>query len=487
MKTYKIIRYTTLAALLTLSFGCEETLQEEIFSQLSPENFLTTQEGIKSVLDAAYAEGYINGYSHHSVRNIDEWCTDIEWETGGGENRIAVLMIDFTWDATVGWMYGDMWQKPYRAIRDANTVLENLETANISDESKTLFEAEARFIRAMSYYHLYTWFGPVPLRKSTTETLELPRASEEDLLNFIETEIIATIPGLPMPGAELQYGRVNKGGGRAFLCKYYLNTKQWQKCADMASEIINMGTYELYPDYAEMFKVQNERNNEFILVFPEIPNTPGNNYINGAFPAAFAKDPISGLEMQSNWNNWAAQYRLYDRFYNSFEEEDNRKSLIINHYINSSGDTVSLLNEDNTRSFKYWPDPNAISNEHGNDIAEIRYADILLARAEALNQLNGPGQESIDLINSVRTRAGLSGYVLGDFGSAEALNEAILNERGWEFYSERKRRQDLIRMDKFISSAQERGVSNAKPTHVVFPIPQAALDANPMLKQNEGY
>jgi hypothetical protein len=473
--------------LLSLSVGCEDALNEEVFSQLSPENFLTTQEGIKSVLDAAYAEGYLNGYSHHSVRNIDEWCTDIEWETGGGENRTAVLMIDFTWDATVGWMYGDMWQKPYRAIRDANTVLENLEAADMPDNTKSLFEAEAHFVRAMSYYHLYTWFGLVPLRKSTTDELELPRASQEELLAFIESEMLAAIPVLPDPGSELQYGRVNKGGARGLLTKFYLNTKQWQKCVDMASEIMGMGTYGLYPDYAEMFKVQNERNQEFILVYPEIPNAPGNNYINGAFPTAFAEDPVSGLKMQSNWNNWAAQYRLYDSFYNSFAANDKRKALILTHYINTAGDSVSLLNENNTRSFKYWPDPNAISNEHGNDIAEVRYADILLARAEALNAMNGPNQESIDLINLVRDRAGLLGYSLADFPSKEALNDAILQERGWEFYSERMRRQDLIRMDNFISSAQARGVANAKPMHRVFPLPQAALDANPMLTQNDGY
>jgi hypothetical protein len=122
-----------------------------------------------------------------------------------------------------------------------------------------------------------------------------------------------------------------------------------------------------------------------------------------------------------------------------------------------------------------------------NDIAEVRYADVLLARAEALNELDGPNQESIDLINLVRDRAGLPGYSLAEFPAKEDMRDALLQERGWEFYSERIRRQDLIRMGKFISSAQARGVTNAKPTHVVFPIPQAALDANPELEQNDGY
>lgn len=487
MKTLNILKYKALLLLLLVSAACSDALEEEVFSQLAPGNFLTTQEGIKSVLDAAYAEGYLNGYSHHSVRNIEEWCTDIEWETGGGENRTAVLMINFTWDASVGWMYGDMWQKPYRAIRNANVVLDNIEMTEMSDAERAVYIAEARLVRALSYYYLHSWFGPVPLRKSTEDELELPRASEEEMRQFIETELLAAITDLPNPGEEQAYGRANKGGARALLSKFYLNTKQWQKAADMALEVMNMGDYSLYPEYSMLFRVENERNQEYILVYPQIPNTPGCNYINGAFPGGFAYHPESGLTFQSSWRNWAAQYRLYDSFYDSFEEGDKRMDLIIDSYVNNNGATVSLLGNNNTRSFKYWPDPAASGNDHGNDVPGVRYADILLSRAEALNELNGPNQESIDLINMVRERADVDLLDLSDFASTEELRMHLLDERAWEFFTEGKRREDQIRMGTFISSAQDRGVTNAKPTHVLFPIPQAAMDSNPLLVQNDGY
>lgn len=483
----KILKYKLIVLGLGLLCGCSDLLDEELFSQMAPENFLTTQEGIKSTLDAAYAEGYQNGYSHHSVRNIEEWCTDIEWETGGGENRTAVLMINFTWDASVDWMYGDMWLKPYRAIRNANVVLENVESADISEELRRTYTAEARFVRALSYYYLHSWFGPVPLRRSSEDEIYLARPSEEEMRQFIESELLAVIPDLPAPGAEQAYGRATNGGARALLGKFYLNTRQWQKAADMAKEVMDMGNYALYPDYAMLFRVENERNSEFILAFPQIPNVPGNNYINGAFPDGFASHPETGLTFLTSWRNWAAQYRLYDSFYNSFEEDDKRMDLIIDSYINGQGNTVSLLNNNNTRSFKYWPDPNGLGNEHGNDVPAVRYSDILLSRAEALNELNGPNQESIDLINSVRDRAGVELLALSDFTSTEQLREHLLNERAWEFYSEGKRREDQIRMGTFVSSALDRGITNAKATHELFPIPQAALDANEMLVQNEGY
>jgi hypothetical protein len=101
--------------------------------------------------------------------------------------------------------------------------------------------------------------------------------------------------------------------------------------------------------------------------------------------------------------------------------------------------------------------------------------------------MNGPNQESIDLINEVRDRAGIPNLELSQFASKQALNDTILQERKWEFYFEMKRREDLLRHDKFISSAQARGIGGAEERDVLFPLPQDAMDANPELEQNEGY
>ncbi|HEX5552983.1 MAG TPA: RagB/SusD family nutrient uptake outer membrane protein [Chitinophagaceae bacterium] len=488
MKYFQYILFIALLMSLFAMESCKKMLDEPVYSQLAPGNFLTTRDGIESVLNAAFSEAYFSGGFEHGVRNFGNQCTDIEWETGGGENRGAVQMINFTWDASLA-EFEVYWEREYRAIRNANEVLDHVgNVTSMTDQEKTLCSAEARFVRALSYAHLYDWFGPVPLRSSEADTLELSRATKDEVQSFIASELLAIIPELPDPGKEANYGRPNKGAAMALLCKFYLNTKQWQKCADMAQKIIGLNDYKLYPEYADLFKVENERNKEFILVDPQIPNGSGNWYINGAFPPGFYKDPVSGLTMQSNWNNWAAQYRLYDAFYNSFGPGDKRKSLIISRYINKAGDTVSLLNSNDTRSFKYWPDPNAISNNHGNDVPEIRFADILLSRAEALNEIEGPNQESIDLINEVRERAGLSDLLLSDFTSKDMLRNHLLKERGWEFYNERAiRRQDQIRMGTFISSAIARGHANAKPYMVLFPIPQQSMDSNPKLVQNSGY
>lgn len=479
--------YTAACLVCLLFAGCEKQLQEHPYSQLVPDNFLTSVSGITSVLYAAYArEGELAGQAAvKGCISIQEWCTDIMWETDGSDNRVASQIVNFTWDPSTPWFFSMLWAPPYDAISYANDVLDHI--GNLKDATPaqvTGLEAEARFIRAISYYHLYLWFGPVPLRTSGSDSLQLSRATDGQMRAFIESELQAVIPVLPDPGKEAAYGRANKGAAMAFLCKFYLNTKQWQKCADEAQQIMDLNYYQLYPDYVQLFHVEHEINREFMWVRQASTLGPGNVWMSSVYPPAFAEDPKTGQKLIGN--NFGAQYRLLDGFYNSFEAGDTRKDLILTSYVNKQGKTVSLLGQDDTRSFKYWPDPNNQNNQNGNDIPEIRYADILLSRAEALNELDGPNQESFDLINRVRERAGLADIGAADYGTKESLRDHILAERGWEFYSEGLRREDLLRMGKFIPGALARG-KNAQEYRKLFPIPQQAMDSNPALVQNTGY
>lgn len=164
-------------------------------------------------------------------------------------------------------------------------------------------------------------------------------------------------------------------------------------------------------------------------------------------------------------------------------------------YYNSKGVLVDLTGKDNIRLFKYTPDINAVANDHGNDIPVFRLADIILARAEALNELNGPSQEVLDLLQEVRDRAGLTDKLsLGTF-TKESLRDRIFQERSWELAGENHRREDLIRQGKFIEVAKARAikqygesVSGKIDEHfLVFPIPQTEIDANKLCRQNDGY
>lgn len=138
------------------------------------------------------------------------------------------------------------------------------------------------------------------------------------------------------------------------------------------------------------------------------------------------------------------------------------------------------------RNFKFKEDLTATGANSGNDFPVIRYADILLARAEALNELNGPNAESTSLLNQVREKAGITQFSIEDFESKDTLRAAIFRERLWEFSAEELQRQDLIRQGIFIQRAKDRGLT-AQDFQVLFPIPQSEIDKNSNLIQNEGY
>ncbi|MCF3108849.1 RagB/SusD family nutrient uptake outer membrane protein [Niabella sp. CC-SYL272] len=481
---------TAFSCTLLLATSCKKFLEEKIYSQLAPDNFLNTEDGIKSLLNDAYARA-ANMNTNNSIYVIapQEWTTDILYQSGDNVERDARNFINFSWDPTIDFISNN-WDAPYQAIRDANLLLKSIDAVPVSSQAKAAYTAEFRFLRAISYYKLYCFFGPVPLRTEATSELQLKRATDHEMKQFIESELVAAATALPDPGGKLPYGRAHKAAALGFLCKFYLNTQQWQQCADVAAQIMNQFHYGLFGDYQMLFSVANERNNEYIWVRPAMASSDratANSWMNTAFPDNFAEAPALGVKFLSTYVNWPNEFRIYDAFYNSFESGDKRRNLLVTSYTNTSGQTVSLLGNDNIRSFKYLPDPNAQGASHGNDIPEIRYADILLSRAEALNELSGPSQESLDLINLVRNRAGLGNIKMSDVVSKEFLRDHILKERGWEFYSEGHRRMDLIRMHRFVPGALARGKTNARPFHVLFPIPQAVMDSDPLLIQNEGY
>jgi starch-binding outer membrane protein, SusD/RagB family len=462
--------------LLLFAFSaCEKALNEDNFSQLSTEDFLRTESGIKALSISAYSNAQYVAFPMNARIDFAELPTDIMYQAGGGVAGNAAQLYNFTWESTMAWFNGEGWNKPYRAIRDANVILEKVDKAPLTDAKRKVYQGEARFIRAYAFYLLYDWYGPVPLVTSSTPSTTIQRATDVEMQSFFEKEFTEAASLLPV--MQTEYGRATKGAALGFLTKFYLNSKQWQKCADAAQKVIDLGVYDLYPDYVDMFKVENEINKEFIFVSPCVNIAgQGNQWMAVSFPATYPR--------LNNQASFASNYKLYDAFVNSFAATDKRKGCILTSYKTSTGVTVPLLGKNESRSFKYFPDPNSLNADAGNDIPELRYADILLSRSEALNELSGPNQESITLINRVRTRATVTSYTVGSF-TKESFRDAILNERLWEFFTEGFRRQDLIRQGKFISNAVARG-KNAKDFQVLFPIPQPEIDVS-HIQQNNGY
>lgn len=477
------IKIGWIAIILLLLSSCEDFLKEEVYTQYDPATFLQTEQGINSVLVASYELMHVTPFSRDRMVILNELEGDIMWEWGGSLEAIVAPLMTFNWDSQ-NIIFENPWRQYYQSIRNANSLLDNIDKVTVlSADILKQYKAEARFIRAADYYYLWELFGPVPLITTAAElNLEPLRATDEEFNTFITSELQAAADDLPL--TQSLYGKATKGAAFALLGEYYLNSLQWQNAADLNKQVMDLNIYKLYSDdIKNMFAVQNEKNVEVVFTSPALVPDHGNGYMAHAFPPNY---PV-----QSNWVNYGAQFCVYNDWVKTYHPSDKRLGWFLFTYTEPNGTVHDLWNPNDlgraVRCFKYVPDPNAVGAGHGNDIPTIRYAEVLLNRSEALNELSGPNQESVDLLNQIRRRAGVPEYSVSDFPSNDALRDALLDERGWEFVVEGHRRMDLIRHGKLISRAIVRGATNAKDYMTRYPIPLNEIMTNPNLVQNTGY
>lgn len=481
IKSLKIL--LCLALICSVHTSCEDLLDEETFTVLSPDDFFNTGDDLDVVLNSVYGEIRYSDIKRDGV-TLQEVNTDIAFERGGGIFTFNETMEEFTWTSSHQWLR-NMWELRYRTIFRTNVVLDNASSIEMEEVRKSQAIAEARFLRAFNYYLLYDLFGPVPLiTESQTAVTDRPsRASEEEIISFIENEIIASAEALPVEPRNGQFGRATKGAALGILAKFYMMTKKWQDAASATQEVMDLGVYDLFTqgDRTELFSPENQRDNEFIFVAVMSDNPDditGDGWLSHVVPRGYQwQYPPRVI--------FAAEYKIWSAFLELFEPEDERLNAFLFEFVNEQGETI-VLGEDNARSMKYPEYPNQGISRSSDDFPFLRYADILLSRSEALNEINGPNQESVDLLNMVREAAGVSTFSVADFPAKEDLRDFLLDERGREFHTEALRRQDLIRHGKFVEMARERGKS-AMDHHVRFPIPQTEIERNSNLTQNEGY
>jgi hypothetical protein len=179
-------------------------------------------------------------------------------------------------------------------------------------------------------------------------------------------------------------------------------------------------------------------------------------------------------------------------FMETFESADKRLDGILTSYTNKNGEQIEKGQGKLVRgaypAFKYSLDPNQQGEGSTNDWIVFRYADVLLMLAECINENEGPTVEAINLVDRIRVRAGLLPLTGDKTSSKDALNRAILMERGHELYAEGFRRQDLIRHGKYIEEALKLVGSLSAPHKVRFPIPRSIVqESKDKIVQNEGY
>ncbi len=372
-------------------------------------------------------------------------------------------------------------------------------------------EAEAKTLRALHVFNVNDLFGQVPFRQPGENLLLAPQVlTSEEAINLVISETEASIPNLPDGPNTL----ATKDMAKVLLMKAYLNKGVYadraapkfdngdmQKVVTLADEIINSGKYSLDDNYFDNFAPNNNAvSSENIFTIENVGGSRSNIRNHWFCTLHYNQNP-------SGWNGFAT---LSD-FYDSFEENDVRRSSPYSDMTETSGITagflagqqydqngtalndrkgnpliftpeVALIETGNNlevtgiRVIKYPIDYNNGDNAD-NDLVVFRYADVLLMKAEALFR-TGNAAGALAIVNEVRTARSAS-----SLGALDLDN--LLAERGRELYWEGWRRQDLIRFGKFLDAFQEKPAVSAD--RLVFPIPSAALAVNPNLVQNSGY
>lgn len=479
-----------------LAVAC--SLEREDYTEIYPETFFKTESDLELAVNTLYYSfnmGDWNGvyradYSGYQVAS--DLTTDATWCNWGWESDEYYY---HQWTGTTGGVQSKFYDlyAGYNFLSKARNTIRRIEASPVADNLKARYIGEARALRGWYALFLYDLFGPVPVASDDVlddpETfVYLPRLTDAEYDAMMEDDLLKAIDLLPeIPAAR---GRMGKGAARMILLKYYMIRGKFDKAEPIARDLYAMeGQYGLVSDYASIFSVENAANNEVILQICGNVNASGTvNYMT----AECLPGDMAWAEKAEGWGGYIMPWDFYD----GFEAGDTRLACVYDHYTSKSGEDVPRSSLRGAVVLKYALDPNMQGSQSSNDLVVYRYSDVLLTLAELINRNNGaPTAEAYALVNRVRSRAGL-GNLPGAL-TYEQFNDALLAERGHEFYFEGLRRQDLIRFGKYVEYANARidaanaaGQSffNVDESHNRFPINKTFIDeSRGAVKQNPGY
>lgn len=470
----KIVSGLLLLSLSACSGLLEEVPQDTLVSSI----FFRTQSDALAGMNAVYGRLNKNMYNRIFALYTDEFTDDMT--AGIGVNNAFIRAIDNFAHTPVNDRIDLAWQEHYDGVNRANEVIAKVPLIDMNTQLRDRIVGEAKFVRALLYFNLVRLFGQVPLvlaPTSSTEGLNVEQASVDAIYNQIIKDLTEAEAILPLSYTGSDVGRAPKGAASGLLAKVYLTRQQWALAAQKCKEIIDSNVYSLWDDYAKVFQVGTENQREALF---SVQFASGLSNGNSMMVLAMPRGKVPGLT-----GNEADVPT--DDLVNAYEKGDRRKDVTIRNTLVVGGTTYTFTN----CFFKYY-DPATFSNsgDSGVNYPVLRYSDILLMYAEALNEQTGPSAAAYALINQVRQRArnGVSG-VLPDLSglTQETLRSAILKERRIELAFEGQRWFDLIRSGTMVAVMRASGKTAVQPFHVLLPIPQREIDTNKNLKQNSGY
>lgn len=410
-------------------------------------------------------------------------------EKGSSPND-ASFMNDFdTFTATAGeGQILDFWHGQYQTINLANEVLDNVPGINMDGNLKARYVAEAKFIRAYSYFRLVRAFGDVPLRLTVPKNASeynIKRSPKTAVYAAIETDLNDAASVLPQSYPASDVGRITKGAALALHAKVAMYQKKWTDVLTFTTQVMGLG-YTLFPNYEQLFRTNNKNNSESIfeiqcMLVPGNPDASNSQY-----------SQVQGVRGVTG-GGWGFNVPTQD-LVNEFEANDPRLkgTIIFRGTTTPEGDAIPAVGDNPMYNMKsYVPFSEYVSNFNEGcqqDKIVLRYADVLLMNAEAANEL-GQTTQALTSLEMVRARARQgNANILPKVTTTDqgALRTAIYHERRVELAMEFDRYFDVIRQGRGLAVFGSKGWKANK--NEVWPIPQNEIDLSAgLLTQNPGY
>lgn len=393
---------------------------------------------------------------------------------------------NFTYTATEG-QNQDFWLGQYQQINLCNQVLDHVPAIEMDESLKNRLLAEAKFVRAYSYFRLVRAYGGVPLRlalpKDASE-YNLPRNTAEEVYAAIEKDLTEAAAVLPQNYGPADVGRATKGAALGLHAKVAMYQKKWNDVLALTNQVMTLG-YSLFPNYEALFRIQNENSSEsiFEIQAQSLPNIK--NASNSQFSQVQGVRAVKG-------GGWGFNVPTQD-LANAYEPGDPRRdaTIIFRGETTPQGDVIAMVGDNpmyNQKSYVPFSVPFIQNEGEDQNIRVMRFAEILLMNAEAANEL-GNAPQALQSLNRVRARArGSNPNVLPDVTTTDKtqLRNAIWHERRVEMAMEFDRFFDLVRQGRGAEVLGRKGFKAGK--HELMPIPQNEIDLSAgVLTQNPGY
>jgi len=478
--------------ILAMSQSCKKALEEDPRSLLTDRAFYTTASDAVLAVNAVY-DHLGSGTSNPDFGGVyfnSYWVIQaVTSDNGkaGNPDPSTIQLSEFRHDPG-NIQVQSVWEDAYKTINVSNIALANIPDIEMDDQLKSRLLGEVYFIRALMYFELVRMFGDLPLQLEPTTDLSIltiERTPAEVVYQQLKTDLDEAIARLPINYSGADIGRATTGAASALKAKVHLTLGEWEDAREETRRVMASGVYALLPDYADVFKIANNNSTEIVF---------GINFtFNNDAIWETSQFNVRALPLALNRNSNSFEIPTAD-VYNDFDPLDRRREVTFATSFTESDGTVLTFEP---HIFKYWDqqaEPSASSS--GSDFYNLRYPDILLMYAEAVNEANGsPTAEAYEAVNRVRRRARFEGEnernilpELSNLTQAE-FRLAVWKERRREFVWEGQRWFDLVRQGRLKQRVEEAkpGTNVVADKHRLFAIPQRERDLNPNLTQNPGY